>query len=336
MFLQAFSLQSTAVLALRVLLNHCAPPPCHHMYWRICVPVQAALGYGADSLCGSHSLQTAIDQLPSPAASNASPLSWTIALMRGSLPCSSVPFTFLLFFPPFLHPTGFSCGQGLLSALSWYSVRYSIYLGINSCHTNFSFRNSCVLIWYSALLIEIAWKYTHFSFKLQSVSAFKLVFTYIYPYLQLPDGSAGKESAYNAGDLGLIPELERIPGKGNSMKNFLHENFFSCSILAWKFFLAWKLPGRRDPGRLQSKGLQRVGHDWATKHGECFLPPNQFIVCVLSARLGTGYFTCITFWISACCCWLERKVMPRKCYGAAGSAWALLHSNADFPSWLSV
>ena len=24
----------------------------------------------------------------------------------------------------------------------------------------------------------------------------------------------------------MIPELERIPGKGNSMKNFLHENFF--------------------------------------------------------------------------------------------------------------
>ena len=97
MFLQAFSLQSTAVLTLRVRLNHCAPALCHHMYWRICVPVQAALGCGADSLCGSHSLQTAIDQLPPPAASNASPLSWTIALIRGSLPCSSIPFTPPLF-----------------------------------------------------------------------------------------------------------------------------------------------------------------------------------------------------------------------------------------------
>ena len=29
-------------------------------------------------------------------------------------------------------------------------------------------------------------------------------------------GSAGKESVYNAGDLGLIPELGRSPGGGNS------------------------------------------------------------------------------------------------------------------------
>ena len=31
----------------------------------------------------------------------------------------------------------------------------------------------------------------------------------------LPGGSDGKESAHNAGDLGLIPELGRFPGKGN-------------------------------------------------------------------------------------------------------------------------
>ena len=31
-----------------------------------------------------------------------------------------------------------------------------------------------------------------------------------------PGGSAGKESAYNAGDLGLIPGLGISPGEGNS------------------------------------------------------------------------------------------------------------------------
>ena len=30
-----------------------------------------------------------------------------------------------------------------------------------------------------------------------------------------PCGSAGKESAYNAGDLGLIPGLGRSPGEGS-------------------------------------------------------------------------------------------------------------------------
>ena len=30
-----------------------------------------------------------------------------------------------------------------------------------------------------------------------------------------PDGSAGKESAYNVGELGSIPGLGRSPGEGN-------------------------------------------------------------------------------------------------------------------------
>ena len=29
--------------------------------------------------------------------------------------------------------------------------------------------------------------------------------------------------------------------------------------------LAWRIPWRKKPGRLQSAGLQRVGHDLATK-----------------------------------------------------------------------
>ena len=33
-------------------------------------------------------------------------------------------------------------------------------------------------------------------------------------YLGFPGGSAGKESAHNAGDLGLIPGLGRSPGEG--------------------------------------------------------------------------------------------------------------------------
>ena len=33
-------------------------------------------------------------------------------------------------------------------------------------------------------------------------------------YFGLPCGSAGKESACNAGDLGSIPELGRSPGEG--------------------------------------------------------------------------------------------------------------------------
>ena len=35
-------------------------------------------------------------------------------------------------------------------------------------------------------------------------------------FLGFPCGSAGKESAHNAGDLGLIPGLGRSPGETNS------------------------------------------------------------------------------------------------------------------------
>ena len=35
-------------------------------------------------------------------------------------------------------------------------------------------------------------------------------------FLGFPYSSAGKESAYNPGDLGLIPGLGRRPGEGNS------------------------------------------------------------------------------------------------------------------------
>ena len=34
-------------------------------------------------------------------------------------------------------------------------------------------------------------------------------------YVELPGGSDGKESACNAGDLGLIPRSSRSPGEGN-------------------------------------------------------------------------------------------------------------------------
>ena len=69
------------------------------------------------------------------------------------------------------------------------------------------------------------------------------------PTFCFPGGSEGKASACNAGDLGLIPESGRSPGEGNG--NLL------CT-------LTWKTPCMEKPGRLQSMGLQRVGHDWVT------------------------------------------------------------------------
>ena len=64
--------------------------------------------------------------------------------------------------------------------------------------------------------------------------------------MNFPGGSDGKALAYNAGDLGSIPGLGRSPGEGNG--NPLQ---YSCLENPWT----------EEPGRLQSMGFQRVGHD---------------------------------------------------------------------------
>ena len=65
----------------------------------------------------------------------------------------------------------------------------------------------------------------------------------------LPGGSDGKMSAYNAGDLGLIPGLGRSLGEGNATHSRI---------------LAWRIPWTEEPGGLQSVGSQRAGHNWVT------------------------------------------------------------------------
>ena len=59
--------------------------------------------------------------------------------------------------------------------------------------------------------------------------------------LGFPCGSAGKESARNAGDLGSIPGLGRSPVKGKATHS---------SILAWR--ISWTV---------SSMGSQRVRHN---------------------------------------------------------------------------
>ena len=54
-----------------------------------------------------------------------------------------------------------------------------------------------------------------------------------------------KASDYNAGDLGWEDPLEKEMAVHSSI-------------------VAWKIPWTEEPGRLQSMGSQRVGHDWAT------------------------------------------------------------------------
>ena len=83
-------------------------------------------------------------------------------------------------------------------------------------------------------------------------------------------GSDSKVSACNAGDLGLIPGLGRSPGEGNGSP--LQQ---SC------------LENPMDGGAwLQSMGLQRVGHNWATSLHYCYFLAHP-----------SGGFVCINKWM---------------------------------------
>ena len=66
-----------------------------------------------------------------------------------------------------------------------------------------------------------------------------------------PGGSVVKDLPANAEDMGSIPRLGRSPGEG-------HGNPLQYSYL--------EIPWTEEPGGLLSMGLQRVRHDWATKH----------------------------------------------------------------------
>ena len=61
-----------------------------------------------------------------------------------------------------------------------------------------------------------------------------------------PDGSDGKESACNAGDLGLISGLGRSLEKG---------------MVTHSSILAWRIPWTEEPGGLQFMRSQRIRHD---------------------------------------------------------------------------
>ena len=61
-----------------------------------------------------------------------------------------------------------------------------------------------------------------------------------------PHWLSSKESAYKAGEAGLIPGAGRSPEE---------------EMATYSSILAWEIPWTEEPGRIQSMGSQRVGHD---------------------------------------------------------------------------
>ena len=64
--------------------------------------------------------------------------------------------------------------------------------------------------------------------------------------MDFPGGSDDKASAYNSGDW---------------VQSLGWEDLLEKEMTAHSSILTWKIPWVEEPGRLQSVGLQRVGHD---------------------------------------------------------------------------
>ena len=143
--------------------------------------------------------------------------------------------------------------------------------------------SSILLIWYTL---------TNFcvepSFHSRKKSHLGLMYN---PFRGFPGSSAGRESACKAGDPCLIPGSGSFPGEGigyplqyswvslvaQLVKN-LPAMWEACvwslgwedpleeSMATHSSILAWRIPWTEEPGGIQSMGLQRVRHDWVTKH----------------------------------------------------------------------
>ena len=75
-------------------------------------------------------------------------------------------------------------------------------------------------------------------------------FTYHLDHQGFPRSSFGKESVCSAGD---------------HVQSLCWEDPLEEGRATHPSILAWRIPWTEEPGGLQSMGLQRVGHDWATE-----------------------------------------------------------------------
>ena len=63
----------------------------------------------------------------------------------------------------------------------------------------------------------------------------------------------------------VAPTVKRLPAMRETRVWFLgREDPLEKETATHSSTLAWKMPWTEEPGRLQSMGSQRVGHDWAT------------------------------------------------------------------------
>ena len=93
--------------------------------------------------------------------------------------------------------------------------------------------------------------------------------------------------------------------------------------------IAWKIPWMEEPGRLQSMGSQRVGHDWVTSlyhfiwYSICSKPSLKFIFLFLS-------IVCSFLQMSTIPLTKAHFDYPLTCWWAFGCFWSLSNTRKSF------
>ena len=73
--------------------------------------------------------------------------------------------------------------------------------------------------------------------------------------------------------------------------------------------LAWKIPWMEEPGRLQSMGSQRVGHDWATLLSDSVLKSRDIILLTKVHTVKAMVFPAVMY---GCDGWTIKKAEHRR------------------------
>ena len=119
-------------------------------------------------------------------------------------------------------------------------------------------------------------------------STWRVLVVFVFVYLYFPNPSS------------LVAQrLKRLPAMRETWVQSLDwEDPLEKEMATHSSILAWIIPWTAEPGRLQSTGSQRVGHDWATSLSLSTLPP-------------TPYNAIKTLWRKSCLlCQYEGLIFP--------------------------
>ena len=110
--------------------------------------------------------------------------------------------------------------------------------------------------------------------------------------------------------------IKHLPAMRETRVQFLGwEDLLEKEMATHSSILAWRIPRTEEPGRLQSMGSQRVGHDWATSLTHSL---THTYICTYTCIHGYMYIctdicmyvcVCIYIYISRLYwCWIKQEV----------------------------